>query len=148
MDLSPSWEVANLSDTQAFPKILWIPKVYYRVHKSSPLVPVLSQMNPVDSTPSYFYKIHFNIILLPTSRSFSWSLFLWHSYQNPVSILLLSNARYIPFPYHSPWLDHWVKYQSYNFTRSLWVWNFGLSPKGKNTHCYNIAPKKNIGVLQ
>jgi hypothetical protein len=69
MDLTPSWEVASCAATQEFPKSLWNPKIHYLVHKSILLVPILSQINPVYTTPSYLSKIHFSIILSPTSRS-------------------------------------------------------------------------------
>jgi hypothetical protein len=38
------------------------PQMNYYIHTSSPLVPVLSQNNPVHNSPLYLCKIHLNII--------------------------------------------------------------------------------------
>jgi hypothetical protein len=40
------------------------PKVQYRVHKSPPLVPILSHINPIHSIPSYLSNISDQLLLI------------------------------------------------------------------------------------
>ena len=55
---------ANRSEgSQEILHILWNPKDYYRIHKRPPLFPILSQHNQCHSSPSYFMKFHFSIML-------------------------------------------------------------------------------------
>ena len=61
MDQSPSWEANWFSASQEIPRILWNPKVHYRIHKCPPPVPVLSQLYPVRAPTSLFLNIHLNI---------------------------------------------------------------------------------------
>lgn len=69
IDLSPSWKANGRLARQEIANILWNPRLHYCVHNSGPLISILSQFNPVDTTQSYFSKINFHAILPYTSRS-------------------------------------------------------------------------------
>jgi hypothetical protein len=57
MERSPSWEAANCVATQELPSILWNLKVHHYIHKSPPLVPIMSQFEPVHTIPSIFFSL-------------------------------------------------------------------------------------------
>jgi hypothetical protein len=63
VELSPSSVAANCAATQEILSILRNPKVHYRVHKSPPLVSILSQINPVHQVPNQSINQSINQLL-------------------------------------------------------------------------------------
>ena len=47
MEKSSSWEANCFLASQENLRILWNPKIHYRVYNTSQLIPILSQINPV-----------------------------------------------------------------------------------------------------
>ena len=96
MEHSPSWEANRFSASQEIPRIVWNPKVHYRIHRCPPPIPILSQLDPARTPISHFLKI-----VTSTPGSPKWSLSLRLHYQNPVYATPLAHTRYMPRPSHS-----------------------------------------------
>jgi hypothetical protein len=104
MEQGPFSEAYSCSARQEISCLLWNLKVHYCLHKILPLDPVLSQMNPVQTIPPYFLKIHFNT--LSVLRSSECAVFIRLSNQNFVHFSCLPYT-YILVPHSShPWFDH------------------------------------------
>ena len=71
MEQSPSWEANMSSGTQEIPRILWNPKIHYRIHNSPQPVHILSQIYPVHAPhpPSRLTNINFSNCLGCTKGS-------------------------------------------------------------------------------
>jgi len=92
MEQSPTWEANSHSANQEIPRFLCNPKVYDRVHKAPPLVPIPIQMNPVYNFPPYVPKIHCDIFpSMPRSSSYLFSL------DFPTNIVSLACVLHVQF---------------------------------------------------
>ena len=56
MEQSPSWEANWLSASQEITRILWNPKIHYRIHKCPPTVLILNQLDQAHTPTSHFLR--------------------------------------------------------------------------------------------
>jgi hypothetical protein len=133
MELSPSSEATSSSPTQQIANIFGNPKVHYRVHNSPPLVPALSQINPVH-THSILSKNH--LIIIPTTPRLPSGLFpSGFSTEILYTFLFLPSACYMSCKSHPAWFDHsnyiWRRVQFIQLLHpkmSLFSNDFAFSP--------------------
>ena len=111
MEHSPSWEANWFSASQEIPRILWNPKIHYRIHKCLPHICILSQLDLVHGPTSHFLKTHLNIILQYTPGSSMLSLSLMFPHQNPVSLNIILPSK--------PWSSKWALYL--RFAPKPWI---------------------------
>jgi hypothetical protein len=106
MGKSPTSEANNHSDSREIPRLLWNPKVHYCIHKSPPLWPILSRINPTDAFPPFLSKIHSNVILPSTPSSSKCFLPFRLSDRNFVCISHVLHAYCINHTSHPFWFRH------------------------------------------
>ena len=81
-EISPPRKATIIQLIKKFSRILW--KLYIIAFTIAHNIHILSQINPIYTFPSPFFKIIFNIILLSILRSSEWSLSFSFPHQNPV----------------------------------------------------------------
>jgi hypothetical protein len=84
MQQSPSWEANRFSANREFPRILWNPKLHYRIYNRPLPVSTKSHINSVPVSPSHIFTVRFNIIFQSTLMSSKWPLSLRLPHQTPV----------------------------------------------------------------
>ena len=134
MEQSPSWEANQFSASQEIPRILWNPRVHYRIHTCPPPVPIRSQLDPVHVPTSHFPKKHHNFILPPKPGSSKWSLSLRFPHLNPSYASPLLHTCYMHRPSHLSRLFVQTISGKENRSLSSSLWSFCCIIKQRNNN--------------
>ena len=92
LEHNTSWKANSSLVSQEIHHILWNPKLQYHVHKSLPLVFILSETNPVHAISSCLLEINSNLTLPYKLRSSKEPYFFRFPHQNPVNISHFHNT--------------------------------------------------------
>jgi len=103
MEQSPSWEANSHPINQEIPKfVISNPKAYYCGHTCLPLVPILSQMNPVHTFPCI--SVRSILIACPLCLALLRGLFPSSLLTKILNAFLIWFMCYMPHPSHPPLL--------------------------------------------
>lgn len=97
MQCNPSWHTKSSLRNKEILRILQKLSFLLRFfsHNCSALLLILSQINPLQILPYYWFKIYFNIILLSICRSSKWSLLFRVSHKSLACILYDACISYV-----------------------------------------------------
>ena len=100
------FKASSYSASSETPHVLWIPKIHCHVLSSLLLVPILSQMSPVLTLTSFFFKILINHFLPSMPRSVQ--VFSSCQVSPPKSSMYISSSHtyHKPCPSHPPHCYH------------------------------------------
>ena len=105
---SPSWKANGSSASQEIPRILWNPKVPYRIHKHPPPAPILSKIKPIHDLP----------MPLPEDHS---------QYYSPIYALVFQIVSFPQVHRTKTWCTYTVPYTCYMHHQSHSSWSYHLN---------------------
>ena len=122
------------SSSQEIPHILRSTKAHYRIYNSLPLVPTLSQINPVHVLRTKLLMIHFNIIL-HLQLGLTRGLFPSHFCTKTLCASLLSQMFHMLCPLHS-----FSLITQTIFSEQCTLFSSPLSPLSSEAQISSLAP--------
>lgn len=116
-----------------------------------PIVPIMSQTDPIHALPSCSFKIHVNIFLPSTPTTSQWSLSFRFSHQRAVCISLPRTSHLSHFTYHS--VEVYMRWRQPMWRRSLPLdrdkcgWGGAFELSGRKGHLLiGVYPAVKAGV--